>query len=263
MKNEGNWITLNRKMLENPVVNKDAAHTAIWVYLLLSAQHKRTQATFNGMVITLEAGQLIVSRKEIAEHYGLDESKVQRVLKFFENEQQIEQRTTPNKRLITIKNWCKYQEYEQRNEQRVNNDCTTTEQHNNNETKKQEYTLTRKSAGAHAREPEDGVIYFEPPSLDEVKTYAEARGLEHVDAERFYNWFTASGWMRGRTRIVDWQSEIMNWERREIAEEKSKARGQPQDYRKRSDKNFKEREYTEAELKSVMVSMDDLEDMDL
>ncbi len=64
--------------------------------------------------------------------------------------------------------------------------------------------------------PHDSLPYFEPPTIEEVKSFVKARELEHVDAERFYNWYSARNWYSGRTKIVYWQSEALNWERREI-----------------------------------------------
>ena len=109
----------------------------------------------------------------------------------------------------------------------------------------------------------DGVIGFEPPTLDEVKAFVEGRQLEHVDAERFYNWFSAAGWYRGKTRIVNWQAEALNWERGGIEDAKrqtvpTRGRDKPS-----SSKNFDERTYTDEQLKSVMMSIDDIEDDDL
>ena len=116
-------------------------------------------------------------------------------------------------------------------------------------------------AQAHAREG-DGVIGFEPPTLDEVKAFVEARQLEHVDAERFYNWFSASGWCRGKTRIVNWQAEAMNWERSGIEEAKRHTAPTPRGRDKpSSSKNFDEREYEKGA--HSIVSIDDLEDDDL
>lgn len=122
--------------------------------------------------------------------------------------------------------------------------------------------VSRESAEARTltREP-DGVIGFEPPTLEEVKAFVEARELEHVDAERFYNWFSASGWYRGRTRIIDWQAEALNWERRGIEDVKrqtapTRGRDKPS-----SSKNFDERTYADGVI--VGVNIDDLEDDDL
>ena len=122
------WIKWHRKVLDNPIIMKDKDYFAIWGYLLLNATHKEYDTLFNGKRITLKEGQLIIGRKSIAEKLKIDESKVQRILKSFENEQQIEQQTTSRNRLISIINWHEYQQNEQQVEQQVNNDCTTNEQ---------------------------------------------------------------------------------------------------------------------------------------
>lgn len=87
------WISLYRKVMDNPIVCKDAEYFSVWVYLLLNATHKEYPAVFKGERITLKPGQLITGRKSISEKFSINESKVQRILKSFENEHQIEQQT--------------------------------------------------------------------------------------------------------------------------------------------------------------------------
>lgn len=122
------YIKLYRKLLDNPIVCKDPDHLAVWIYLLLNATHKQKKMMFEGKVITLNPGQLITGRKSISTQIKVSESKVQRVLKLLESEQQIEQQTTPRNRLITVVSWQEYQSGEQQIEQQVNNNRTTTEQ---------------------------------------------------------------------------------------------------------------------------------------
>lgn len=125
---ENGWIKLHRKTLKNPIVCKDAAHLAIWVYLLLNATHEDYPYLFEGRKVILHPGQLVTGRKKLAAELDLSESKVHRVLKDFEIEQQIEQQTKAHGRLITITNWHQYQMCEQQTEQQVNNNRTTSEQ---------------------------------------------------------------------------------------------------------------------------------------
>lgn len=122
------FITIHRKILDNPVVFKDADHVAVWVYLLLNATHKKYPALFQGRSIELQPGQLITGRLSIADKLKINQNKVQRILEMLKNEQLIEQQTSNQNRLITIVSWGKYQTSEQQNEQRVNNDRTTGEQ---------------------------------------------------------------------------------------------------------------------------------------
>ncbi len=122
------WIKLHRKTLENPIIMQDKEYLAVWIFLLLNATHAEYDVMFEGKRITLQKGQLITGRKTISKKLDISESKVQRILKSFENEQQIEQQTTSRNRLISILNWDAYQQIEQLNEQQVNNKRTTSEQ---------------------------------------------------------------------------------------------------------------------------------------
>lgn len=129
MGNKTGFIKLHRQLLDNPIVCKDADHLAVWVWLLLKAAWVESDVTFGKQRITLQPGQLPpISRNTIASELRIDNSKVQRILKSFENEHQIEQRTNHQCRLISICSWDKYQLGEQPNAQRVNNECTTSEQ---------------------------------------------------------------------------------------------------------------------------------------
>lgn len=122
------WVKVHRKMLENPIVCKDAEHLSVWIYLLLNATHKEYAVVFAGKKIILKGGQLITGRKSISSKLKINESKVQRILKTFEIEQQIEQQTSTKNRIVSILKWSNYQESEQQKEQQVNNKRTTTEQ---------------------------------------------------------------------------------------------------------------------------------------
>lgn len=125
---ENGWIKLHRKMLKNPIVCKDADHLAIWVYLLMSATHEEYATLFEGKKILLQPGQLVTGRKKISSELCVSDSKVHRVLKDFENEQQIEQQTKTHGRLITITNWNQYQMCGHQAEQQVNSNRTASEQ---------------------------------------------------------------------------------------------------------------------------------------
>jgi hypothetical protein len=102
------WIKLHRKVLENPMAERPS-YFSLWVILLLRANHKDNQMIWNGKSITIKEGQFITSRNKLSIQSGIPESTIERILKYFENEQQIEQQKNTKFRLITIKNWKDYQ----------------------------------------------------------------------------------------------------------------------------------------------------------
>lgn len=62
---------------------------------------------------------------------------------------------------------------------------------------------------------------FVPPSLDEISAYISEKGYS-VDAERFFNFYEAKGWMIGKTKMKKWKNAVANWEKDE--KEKSSAK---------------------------------------
>jgi len=135
------WIKLHRKTLDNPIVMKDTDHLAVWMWLLLNATHSDYDTIYEGERVTLKAGQFITGRKIISKELKINESKIQRILKTFESEQQIEQQTNPRCRLISILRWTDYQLDEQQSEQQVNNKRTLNNKNkkNNNNIYVQEF----------------------------------------------------------------------------------------------------------------------------
>ena len=87
----------------------NSSYVHLWVHLLLSANHKPKEFMFNGKIIVIKEGQLLTGRKQLSMATGLSESMVERALKMFETEQQIEQQKTTKNRVITILKWYQYQ----------------------------------------------------------------------------------------------------------------------------------------------------------
>jgi hypothetical protein len=107
MENSG-WISLHRRILENAISSRPAWFS-VWVHLLLMANHNDNDFIWNDRKITVKRGQLLTGRDELAKKCGVSPSLVERVLKYLEIEHQIGQQKTTKYRLITILNWEKYQ----------------------------------------------------------------------------------------------------------------------------------------------------------
>lgn len=121
------YVKLYRSIIKKSWYKK-SEHVHLFIHLLLKAAHSGFETWYNGYSMTLKPGQLITGRKKLSDETGINESKIERVLKFFETEQQIEQQKSSSSRLISIVNWKSYQQNEQQIEQRVNNKRTTNEQ---------------------------------------------------------------------------------------------------------------------------------------
>lgn len=136
--NEG-YIKLFRRLSDKGwYQNSEYVH--LWIHLLLKANHKGAEFMFNNKVLKLKAGQFVTGRNQLSKETGINQSKIERILKLFESEQQIEQQTTNKNRVISIISWEQYQQREQQIEQQTNNKRTTSEQQvNTNKNDKNEY----------------------------------------------------------------------------------------------------------------------------
>ena len=122
------WIKLHRKILDKAFYSQDSEKVHLWIHLLMKANHSSYEEMLGGKPYLCEPGQFTTGRKQLSEETGISESKVERILTYFEKtEQQIEQRKTNTNRLISITNWFEYQIIEQQTEQQLNNNRTTTE----------------------------------------------------------------------------------------------------------------------------------------
>ena len=85
---------------------------------------------WNNEIIVIKEGQFITGRKKLSDETGINESTIEKILKIFEKEHQIEQQKTNKFRLITVINWKDYQEKEHQNNIKV-----TSKEHQNNTNK--------------------------------------------------------------------------------------------------------------------------------
>ena len=56
---------------------------------------------------------------------------------------------------------------------------------------------------------------FTKPTLEEVQAYCQERN-NNVDAQKWYDYYSANGWKVGRSKMVDWKAAIRTWERGDI-----------------------------------------------
>lgn len=130
MPNRG-WVSFHRKTVDAPFY-KDSEAVHLWFHLVLSANHKDNKTMVGQTIVAIPRGSLLTGRKSLSSATGIHESKIQRLLKLFEKNEQIEQQTFTKYRLISITNYNEYQD----SEQQVNSSRTATEQQlntNNND----------------------------------------------------------------------------------------------------------------------------------
>lgn len=124
----GGYVRIPRDIYSKPAVSMDADSIAVFMYLVMNAAWADFETYFNGKRVVLKPGQLATGRKKIAAETGVNENKIYRVLKRYENEHLIEQLVTAHGSLISLLFWDSVADCEQPVEQQTNNKRTTSEQ---------------------------------------------------------------------------------------------------------------------------------------
>ena len=55
---------------------------------------------------------------------------------------------------------------------------------------------------------------FSKPTLEEISAYCQERN-NSVDAQRFFDYYEAKGWVVGKSPMKDWKAAVRTWERNE------------------------------------------------
>lgn len=92
---------------------------------------------------------------------------------------------------------------------------------------------------------------FIPPTLEEVANYCNERNNK-VDPQRFIDFYSASGWMRGKNKIKDWKACIRTWER------SSGIAVTPASTKNNAFMNFDQRNYDELTMQEIERKMQGL-----
>lgn len=103
------FLAMERAALEHPLL-QDGDRFRAWFWLLAKACWKGTRFDLHGKTITLERGQLCVSRSQLADAWGWSSSAVERFLVRLETEQMIGRATGQGRTIITVCNYAKYQD---------------------------------------------------------------------------------------------------------------------------------------------------------
>lgn len=185
------WIKIHRKFLDWEWFNKsEAVH--LFMYLTLKANHKDGQ--WQG--IDIKKGQFVTSFGKISADTGISLQTIRTLLKKFEKTNEINIQTTNKFTIVTI---CKYECYQQENEQ-TNTQSTNKQQTTNNQ------LTTNKNDKKEKKE-----IYI--PELSEFLAYAvqQVPNVIQQEVKLKYDSWVVNDWKDGNDKpILNWKSKLNN-----------------------------------------------------
>lgn len=190
------FVKLDRK-LKDWQWKTDPNMVALWVHLLLEANYKEN----NWKGIQLPKGTFPTSTKSLSEKTGLSVQQTKTCLKKLQLTNEITIKSTNKYSLITINKWDEYQ----------GGDDEVTSKPTNKTAEKQQTKNPQTNNTIRSKEANKERIIFIKPSLEEVREYCKERN-KGVDADRWFNYYSANGWKVGKNPMKDWKASVRTWE---------------------------------------------------
>jgi hypothetical protein len=102
------YIRVWRKIEDGGIMgNADVCQ--LFLHLLLKAASKPRRQIIGASLVSLEAGQAVVGRKQLAAELGSSEARVRAALAFLEQAGVIRRRATNKYTVVSLVNWARYQ----------------------------------------------------------------------------------------------------------------------------------------------------------
>ena len=123
------WISLHRKILENPILNRSRVYSNFeaWIWLLLKANHKDNKFMLGTELVNVKKGSMITSQKKLCRQFRWGSTKLRNFLKVLQKDEMLLLKTNTQSTHITICNYDSYQD-----SQTANKNQTTHAQHTDN-----------------------------------------------------------------------------------------------------------------------------------
>jgi hypothetical protein len=103
------WIKLHRSM-QSSAIASHPEYLAVWVHLMLRAQHVACECVVGRQIITLLPGQLVFGRIKFSSEIGVSENKVRAALDVMKSLNMITIKSMAKFSIISIVKWQEYQQ---------------------------------------------------------------------------------------------------------------------------------------------------------
>ena len=200
------YIKLYRDIQEHWIwQDKPFSKGQAWIDLLMTANHDENKVVLGNEIILVERGCLITSEVKLAKRWGWSRCKVRTFLELLVNDGMIDKKSDSKKTYLKILNYNVWQ------------DSKTTKKHQKDSvhTAFRQHLDTNKNDKNDKNEKNDKNNknnIFIPPALEEVTAYCRERN-NNVDAQRWYDFYSAKGWMIGKNKMKDWKAAVRTWEK--------------------------------------------------
>ena len=179
----------------------------LFIYLLLKANYNDQK--FEGQVI--RRGQLVTSIPRLSQDTALTPRQVRVALDHLKLTGEVTDCHNFKYRIITI---SKYDEYQTND--RPNGSLMTDKRQTDDRLMTASKEIKKDNKDKNNNKP---LTRFIVPTLEEVEEYCRVERKNHVNPERFFNYYESVGWTVGKGKLMkDWKAAVRTWERSEQTE---------------------------------------------
>lgn len=198
------WLKLHRSIITSSVF-ANSKLLKLWIWILCKAFTVPAKVTIGLQNVDVEKGQFVFGRFAAANELQMTNSTVYRYLKLLEKERMVVVKSNNKFSIVSVVNWCDYQDRKEKEEQQKNNKRTTNEQQMNTNKEYREYKELKNKDNKDNKE-------FVPPTIEEINSYITEKELS-VDGDKFLNYFTESGWVDSKgNKVKNWKLKILTWD---------------------------------------------------
>ena len=227
-----NFLKLHRKVLDWCWYS-DINTKVLFLHCLLKANWKAGE--WQG--IQYNAGEFITSLETLSKETSLTVSQVRTGLQHLILTGEIASKSQGKCRIITVNNWCSYQEDNKEDSKEV---ARSSQGHRKVVATDIE---VKNSRSKEVKNISSNNIFIKP-TLDEVRAYCNER-QNGINPEQFVDYYESKGWLVGKTKMKDWKAAVRTWENNRKGDNVNE---QPKG---RVERNTQSREEYEAEMREL------------
>ena len=155
---------------------------------------------------------------------GITEVQIKKAIENLANAGMVILYEVDEESYLYFPNWSKHQQIRAKNSKypEPENICNHVISDDCNSPRNRESYSNTKSESNTSNE-RSSASRFKQPSLEEVADYCKERG-NHVDPQRFVDYYTANGWKVGKNPMKDWKAAVRTWEKNDKGSGNSGAR---------------------------------------
>lgn len=199
------WIKLHRQIKDHWLWKSDNRFKW-WVDILLTVNHTDSKVLIKGTLIECKRGQSIRSLESWAKEWNVSKGAVRDFFKLLQSDQMLQIESLQFTTRITV---CNYEDYQdelnaketqkKRKENAEETLALPKQECKEGEECKEEKEIKRKKK------------IFNPPVLDEVKSYFKENGYPERLAIKFYESYSVADWIDSKGNPVrNWKQKALN-----------------------------------------------------